>query len=363
MSSLDAQENFHRILISTTSRILGRYCGDGLIIAQAWSSSTDRERNEREKEGASSRSAYVIAFEAPIRARPGGLQLFTDYSAIGGRLCSYLSVLYGKRFDDHGVVEGDGMFYLPNLSQFRELCNSALPQNDHSARVDFDIPLNLVEFVRLDAVQIPEDAVRGKAIATFDAACKFYRLALQNVESDAEVAYLHLITVGEILSQFYGYKKKELLDARTLEILRLMEEELPDGKKAARFVAGRLQQVKKRFVQTVLRLVDKSFFNRTESVQEWGALKADRFEDTIAAAYDLRSHYVHSGVPFGGRVLPPTGRIRNELQVANRLIGKNRGGAKTLEEAPTYVGLERIMRYCILRFALENGLYRKPDEK
>jgi hypothetical protein len=95
-----------KLLISTTSHFVGVFEGDGVMLALAWPGYA-RQSMIRWQEGPLSRSAFVFAFETqPIQRLPG--TLIPDCSPFGDVICSYLAVLYGKRFDSHGALENQG---------------------------------------------------------------------------------------------------------------------------------------------------------------------------------------------------------------------------------------------------------------
>jgi hypothetical protein len=73
-----------------------------------------------------------------------------DYPNIGDVKCVYLSIRFGKRFGNHGLIEGGGMFHLPDYSIFESLVQQSLPQNSHAPRFDIAVPLNLVELHRIE---------------------------------------------------------------------------------------------------------------------------------------------------------------------------------------------------------------------
>jgi hypothetical protein len=354
--SLQPKETVQKLLISTTSRLVGEYEKDRILITHAWPSFSDTNIRERFSEGPVSRSAYIFAFETgPIDKKTTPLP---DYSSSGDLICSYLAVLFGKRFDNHGLVEGIGFFHVPELFQFGQLCEHYLPFNSHNLRQDYPIPLNLAEISRIERLLL-DSSIDAQFLRTFQGASKFYLQAIQAAEHDPEVAYLHLITSGEILSNFFKYKKQQLLDNQTKEALTKIKVGLTDGEKVAKFISGRLSIIKKQFVETVIKLVDLDFFNLSESGYPFGRFKSNSFMDNIAAAYDLRSSYVHSGFPFGQLVLP-LGGMNNEIQVGIRVV-PDKKLAKTINKAPTLIGLERVIRYCLLQFAKAHGVYIEPN--
>lgn len=104
---------------------------------------------------------------------------------------------------------------------------------------------------------------------------------------------------------------------------------------------------------TLCQLVDDPFFTRKEARKEYSVLTAAGFSKAMLCAYDLRSKYVHTGQPFGGWV-KPIGQMVEEVQTGKPVVD-SADLAKTLANAPTLVGLERVLRYALLRFASKHG--------
>ncbi len=357
--TLRPHKTTQKALISTTSRLVGEYEKNGVLLTHAWPDFYDRSASVRWSEGPASRSAFIFAFETePVEKKSGPLP---EYSPMGDLICAYLAVLFGKRFDSHGLVEGSGFFHVPDLAQFGYLCDHYLPQNSHTPRIDFPVPLNLVEVSRIERLLL-DTSLGMKFLRTFQGATKFYLQAIQNAEHDPEVAYLHLIMAGEILSNFHEYEKNQLLGDQTMQALAKIRDGLPDGAHVASFISGKLLQVKSRFVETIVQLVDPSFFQRSEAREPFAGFKADSFRASVSAAYDLRSRYVHTGIPFGNWVSLKLGGMNNEIQVGQPVVEDKELG-KILAKAPTYIGLERAIRYCLLRFAQLNGAYVEPNLK
>src|ERR1051325_11117698 len=98
--SLRPSNTVQKVLISTTSRLVGEYESDDICIAHAWPAFHDPFMRLKFAEGGTSRSAYVVAFETPApHARPGSA--LPDYTPTGDAVCSYLAVLFGTRFANH----------------------------------------------------------------------------------------------------------------------------------------------------------------------------------------------------------------------------------------------------------------------
>jgi len=351
MHKLRPDETIQKLLISTTSRLVGEFESDLLLVAHAW-----RDSQVSSTESPLSRSTYVVAFETEPHEKEVGSML-PNYAWVGDVICIYLSILYGKRFDSHGVIEGTGMFRLPDYSLFQSLVQPKLPQNSHTPRRDIAIPLNLVEISRIEPLLRPDQDPR---FMTFlQTAGRFYLQALQNFEERPDVAYLNLITAGEVLSNYYSYDKDELLDEQVKDIIRQISKASDNGPELAKQIKGRLFQVKRRFLRALEDLLTDPFFAESEAERDFLRLKKDDIKSRLSAAYDLRSQHVHSGIPFGSLVSRTLGGEAGEIQAGNPVVG-NKDFEKVLAKAPTYFGLERIIRYCLLRFIHTHGVLIDP---
>ena len=356
--SLKPHEGVQKFLISTTARLTDHFTAPALIAHEAYPG-LQHHANYARRGIAGGRTAITLSFRAePELDLPK--VIIPSYDHVAEMMCAYLAVLYGKRFDNHGAFEGAGLFYLPDLRAMDAFADPELPTNNDQPRADFPVPLSLAEMGRLSRLMFFEPA-RSSAASVFRNAAKFYLRALQAAETDVEVAYLHLITCGEILSSASEVSADQLLDAQTRHMLTRIEAALPDGAAVARTVRGKLRSIRRRFIWTFTELTDPDFFTRSEAKDPWGRLRAERYLKTLAAAYDLRSRYVHTGQGFGNRVQPRGGQGA-EVQ-AGRPIVDDKAFGKILADAPTFTGLERIVRYGLLRFAqarLEVGLEFGP---
>lgn len=351
MHKLRPPETIQKLLISTTSRLRGEFESDLLLVAHAW-----RDSQVNWTESPLSRSTYIVAFETEPHEKKVGSML-PNYAWVGDVICIYLSILYGKRFDSHGLIEGTGMFRLPDYSLFRSLIQPRLAQNSHSPRRDIAIPLNLVEISRIEPLLRPGQDERF--LTFLQTAGRFYLQALQNFEERPDVAYLNLITAGEVLSNYFSYDKDDLLDEHARDIILQIAEASDNGPELARQIKGRLFQVKRRFLRALESLLTAPFYAESEADKDFLRLKREDIKDRLGAAYDLRSQHVHSGIPFGSWVSRTLGGEAGEVQVGIPVVG-NKDFEKVLARAPTYFGLERIIRYCLLRFIHTHGVLIDP---
>jgi len=334
---------------------VGEYRTDDVLFTHAWPDWHDVSAHRRWSEGPQSRSAYIYSFRTPPFSREIGARR-PDYAGAGDLVRDYCCVLFGKRFEHHGLIEGSGMFFLPTFSGYDGLCIHTLPHNTHKSRVDYPVELNLGELSRIENL-VQFNDIDERFLRYFRTAVKFYAQALRCWEGDPETAYLNLITAGEVLSNYFVYPKETLLDGATSRILQEVRTHVPEGKKVARQLATRFQGIKKKFVLTILRLIPEGFFDRTETLTEHSALKEISFERAVAAAYDLRSVHLHSGAAFGTWVSRFCIAGNEELQ-GGRPVVEDRSLGKALADAPTLVGLERVIRCCLLSFAAEHREFR-----
>ena len=330
--------------------MVGEFVSEDILISHAWQNFTNSSSAVRMEENPVSRSGFIIAFQTEPYQKTSGA-VVPDYSPVGEVVCSYLSVLFGKRFDCHGLVEGSGFYNTPDLSTYNNICNPKLPFNTHKPRSCFKIPLNLSNFLPFSKIFTSSEIDLAFQIK-LNAACKFYMQALQNAEYEPEIAYLHLITSGEILAGFFEYDKKEILDPQILSVLSAIETGLENGEKMSNQISSRLLGIKKKFVKSLCSLIDKRFYESSNSDNTYECFVSDSLEKNIGAAYDLRSKYVHTGVPFGGWVQPK--RHHTDLQFGRPVVN-DKEFSKILEKAPTLLGLERFVRYCLLSFMASNG--------
>lgn len=259
-----------------------------------------------------------------------------------------MSILFGKRFDNHGLTEGVGFFNLPKLDTTQPIELSNIGLNNHSPRKDLEIELNL------DKVKIIEKILNGEVAENVHniiiSAGRFYLRALRVFEEEPELAFLDLITCGEILSNFHQYTEDELWghDHRLVSIFNAIETNLENGISISSHLKQRLFQVKRKYTLTICNSLNDYFFTNTESTEPFASLTRENIEQRIKASYDLRSQYVHTGASFGKWLLPIKS-IQNEVGMGTP-VGLEPELTKLIVRTPTLLGMERIMRFCLLKF-------------
>jgi Apea-like HEPN len=348
---LRPNESIQKILISASGRFTGEFVSQNLLLTHAWPPFHTGRRDWFREDTPLSRTALMLSFRTIRSPQLAGHEI-PNYEPAGHIVSSVLSVLFGKRFDTHGPVEMSGSFGAPDLSQFAIPNNRALPHNSQRGRVDYPVPLEVGEAKRVQMLFLG-DHLDEKSRKVFLTAARFYQRALQAVEDDPEVAYLHLITAGEIIATHKTFDEDNCLDKKTLEVLARIQREMEGGDRVVRYLRGQLRGIKRRFVSAIVSYIRPDFFDRREAEQLFDALSKRNLNQRIGAAYDLRSKYVHGGRSFGRLIAPRSGNA--EIQSGKPVIEGDSKFANIVHLAPLFGGLERIIRCALLGFAQELG--------
>lgn len=356
MKNLRPDENIQRFLISTPSRFVGEFESENFFITHAWHQFDDK-KNKSLKENPWCRNYYVVTFHANSIIKEPIIHK-RNFHSIGIEICIYMSILFGKRFDFHGFIEDGGSFKIPRLNDSVISNIYHFPQSNHAPRKDLEIDLNLVEFIRIESL-LTDLRIDDKFIDILTTAGKFYLQALQICEKQPEIAYLNLITSGEVLSNYFDYDSSLLLPDETKKHFSIIENSISDSEKIIKHFKKQMMAIKKRFVLTLNNLVNKYFFSHSECDCDRGMLKRDTFKKQIGKAYDLRSNYLHTGISFGDFLLLEIEKL-NEVPLAKPVLG-NKNIENIISSAPTFIGLERIIRFCLLRFIHLHGI--KIDDR
>lgn len=338
---LKADKNIQKLLISSPCKFERGYGSANFRIDKMLNFDTNLQPEL--VENPYSKNYFVITIETEP---PNGIAI-PNYTGWSNIYCSLFSIFFGKRFDNCGPIQNAGFYCLPNLSQ-KPLSHYYMAFNNGEPRADLNIPLNFNQLSKMFDFLLDEDLDKPH-VNTLIQASKFYLRALQSIEISADMAYLDLITCGEILSNSREYSEAELY-GHDLQLTKFIAK-LTDGKDID-FVKSRLFQVKRKFFLSTKGLLNDTFFAVSE-VKDSARngiynFTRDNIDTAIKAAYDLRSDFVHTGGKYSNSLMPMP-------QVYNEIINNNPCGCdpelgKLFEKAASFTGLERIMRYCLLRF-------------
>lgn len=353
--SLSLDPSIMRCVISTPSQLVGQLSRPDLAI-QIVFPHTDVEFQKYVQPGPYSRTYYLVsirepddpssddAFAAPTWTSDDGKPVYA-LGAVGGMLTDLASVWYGKRFDYHGVITHESRAWLPDLSSVLPVSHHNLGLHNRKPRPDLDIELTL------GALDKPLNLLyKGEPAAELDAfrtAARFYARALRAFESDPEVAFFDFIVALEVMASQIDVPSDDLYDEQARKDLAAIEASL--GPALAKRVRERYRQLSRRVVYAATTLVNDTFFKGSQAQPEWSRLTRENLETHVKAAYALRSRYAHGGVPFGIwlNIFPGA-----EIQVGRPVLPDSERGLKeTLANIPTLEGLERLVRFIILRFA------------
>ena len=132
-------ETITKMLISSPCSFFGSYESDSSLLTHAWTLYDHPGSAFTHKESPVSRNAFVFAFEVePVEIKAG--VVITNYTFIGNIVCSYLSLLFGKRFENHGILESMGDFHFPDLTNSsRSIYNNNLPLYSFRIRKSFPV--------------------------------------------------------------------------------------------------------------------------------------------------------------------------------------------------------------------------------
>lgn len=347
-------KNIQKLVLSSVVPFVGELELQDFLITHAWPSGSIR-RSGLMSGGAIGRHTFVASFRTEDPKEAEGL-VIPKWDHVGNYLAAAMSVLFGKCFENHGMLENSGYFECPSVDFFGSFKDNRLAISSEEPRADFGIPLNLTEARRIMPLFFGQF---DKSVSdNFFHASKFYWQALLNFHNDPEMSFLHFVTVGEVLSSQLDIDTDDLIEEEVRAAFARIASDLEGGAEIVRLLKGRMRQIKKRYIALFHEFVDENFFDRTESKHEFGRFSQENFWQGISSAYDLRSKYVHSGADFG-RWIDSVG-MRTEMPVGKPVVS-DPDYAKTLFRSPTLIGLERATRYCLLRYAQKNGLDLELD--
>lgn len=225
------------------------------------------------------------------------------YGYVGDYFCVLLSVYFGKRFDNLGFLQSYGIHCVPDiqppkLRQFPDaLPVSSKPRKDLEIKLELHEAKPLLPILEAVFLEINENKNASIELDLALTAGRFYLQALQLFESDPELAFLSLVSAGEVLVSGLQFSDDELYDEETQRLLVEIKEKMGEAK--AGRLRGRFSPIGRRFRKGLSKLVNKAFFEGSESQEDFAKFRQDDFERRIASAYELRSKFLHTGKRFG----------------------------------------------------------------
>lgn len=340
-------KNVGRFLISTPSKVVGEFEHPGVLVTHAFPNLLGKTPwSYQLSENPYSRSYFVVSTPVKTYKEKGSIKVEPEFDP--SLIVVLASIWFGKRFDMHGWIQREGVSFMPYGT---ELMPTRIPEVgtcNHKPRKDLEVSLDLGKLsvmVKLAGLNEP-----SSSLGVFWKAANFYTRALRAYENDSEVAFLHLISAIEVLASDLSFSEDKLYDPQTVDDLRRISKELTEGKAIAERVKSRLLQIRRKVVLSAEELTNDAFFAGSESGHKAFALTKENLAIAVQAAYDVRSSYVHGGARFSVWLDPLV--MQNEIQVGEPVLPESEEElAKLLAKIPTFLGLERLVRFMTLRFA------------
>ncbi|EIZ1284608.1 hypothetical protein OTE47_004227 [Vibrio vulnificus] len=352
MSKFRSNKTITRFLISTPSRFVGESETDTYLLTHASENySLDLYRPNPNE------SSYRQYFELTVSTPEyqGNTVTIPDYSHVADNFCIALAVLFGKRFDSHGLLLQHGRAYVPSVKLVGERYNKSLSFNSLKERCDFQLDLNLVHLEKIVSIVHSVGEEQREVQDAFLYAGRFYLEALREMECSPEVAFINLVTACEILAAQKNYNIDNLLDDEIRSLLRKIEVGLDDGEKVAKQIKKRLSGISEKFCLLITEHVDEDFFSNTESLTALDRLTSDNFKARLKAAYSIRSTYVHAG-KFMSNWFSVNHLTHNEEVISGNPVIEDPVMKKYVCRSPTILGLERIVRYVLIKYLIKNEM-------
>ena len=344
--TLQPNSQIARFLISSPSKLTGTFSTEEIAIDHAFSKNRAQIVSQLHN-SSFSRSYYVVSV---AHEEPTGTIALPPYLINAELITDLASLWFGKRFNVHGTLQEHGTFWLPPLWNLEPIEHPEAGPFHSQARRDLNIELSwntfgkpMEFFARYD--QDDEDVIVG----AFWRAARFYARALRTIDADPEVSFFHLIVAIEMLANGSEFAEDELFDSDTLAILGSVRENLDDGEKVEKFIRSRLYQLRQKVALSAVSLTNERFFEGSEVEQDFGKLTKETLTRRVKAAYDLRGKYAHGGANFGAW-LSLFASLGNEIHIGQPVID-DKELKDLVTKTPTWLGLERLVRYMALRFA------------
>lgn len=342
----------HVLLLGSPVHFVGQLDSDYFELNHAWPIG-HRGGWEANPQSPLYRAFFTVSFMNKERSEDRAKFVrLPELSYVGDYFCVFLSVLFGKRFQNLGFLETNGNRRVPDVAGMRSCrLREALPFSSKVRKdLGFELKLDLAKpmLPLLDLVfrEIDENASLSEDVELAYTAGRFYLQGLDLFEDDSELSYLSFVNAGEVLVSALSFSGKELYDSDTRKLLSHVARKA--GGQAARAVRKKLFQVRRRFRIGLTRLVAPAFFEGHECSEEWAALKPEDFGMRLNAAYDLRSKFLHSGARFA--VWAEQLRHENAEIVPGKPAHGTPEWKELISRIPTLLAVERVMRFCLLKF-------------
>jgi hypothetical protein len=354
--SLRPPDKLHRGILHTTCDVVGGYESDDLHLNIAFPQMGDEGDDIFKRHG-----TFYCSYTMDTTEEIGELRLRRSPHRLGRLLADLLCLRYGKRVEFLGYIYSGGHFMQPRSVQYPvpSLKGNLHPFVSNRPRVDYpqvvrdnqdSFNLAAAELIAwiIENPQPPE----SEALTACLNSVHFYAEALRTFREHPDYAYLSLVTAGEV---FTGAVTPDI-DAHLDDDARALLEKIEAGcdAKTANQVRKKLYATTARFVGALIGTLDDGFFERTESQFGMkvlmGRIKKDTIHDALRAAYVVRSRLSHAGKRPSPWIQP--NQLTEMPMGTPYLPGEVDEWARALSMCLTHLGLERVIRYALLKTLL-----------
>jgi len=316
----------HRFVIGSPAYFVGDSVGNEVKLRHAWGNIFS---NKLSFSDINSRSYHMLEFQSKEEPLKLGVAL-PNYYGVGEVVSSILSVIFGKLFVPMGFIVSRDSYCIPDVPTF-EVWKKTYPFFSNQARNEFPIDLDRGVLGEIKLESITDETVKAATL---------YQSALSEFGRAADVAYINLVTAGEILTSKLDFQDEELYDERTLDLLNRLRRLGDVGQEMYDSVRSRIRQLKRRYVLGLVAAAEESIFIGSEH----GSLSRGNLKAALSASYDLRSKYLHEGVRIRDHV---TSEIFEVGLTFND--GHSQEVRRVLQRSPNFIALERVIRMAILK--------------
>lgn len=326
VSEVNGKRHQHKFALGSPAYFVGESVGRDIRLRHAWGNIFNYGLGVTE---INSKSYHILEFEfedEPLRVgRP-----VPNYYGVGEVVSYVLSVVFGKLFIPMGFMATRDSYCVPDIPSF-EAFQKRYPFFSNEIRPEFPIALD-----RSVIGEIRIEAIKSSTLR----AANLYQVALSEFGRAPDVAYINLVTAGEIITADLEFSAEELYDSRTLDLFERLRSLGTDGQEAYGLLRGKLKQLKRKYILGLKMLADERIFFGAE----FGSLSKTNLKDALGASYDLRSKYLHEGVRIANHVV--NGPYEVGLTYNS---GHSKEVQKVLQKAPSFISLERVIRMAILK--------------
>lgn len=365
---LKPDKNIQKYLISTPCYFVGEYETDKFRLDLTFPSIEESFTFLANMSSSPfSRNFIKVIYNSEPSIEDAENELSNGHHTFVKRMTILMAIIFGKCFYQHGFVEENGNSFIADYQDLKPQRYyfippfNQLPRKDLGDLTTIESPVRIsLEKIQIITPLIDNILYESEFNNIFFTAGSFYLHSLQSLNDEPEIAYLDLISCGEVLSSYTGFdfSEKDLLPEELMEDFEKLEAKCNDFINVRAF-RNYFRSIKRRFTLTLLYLLNDYYFeNQLNDLPQSKHIRGEYLkriskenaEKHLKFSYDLRSQYLHAGKPFRQYIMPFTNMI-TETRIGE--VPKDIGDSvlrKTINNSLTYVGLERLMRFCLLRF-------------